>query len=509
MTEEIYPTDDATVNSIHPDINDGDAKVLTVLRQFREDGSLWRNHTCLRFQLSEPLPTSATLHILCIDYLVHGHNLLLTSSSEDWDEDTITWNNRPEVELQEVIPTDDIIYGWNEITINPSLYHLGSGVISIVLSLDWSAPWSDPILNNQVAIRSKESSDPPYIKTQPKFKIRAMEDVSTAISGATVTVTGIGTKTTDSDGYTGWFYADYGTYLDVHITADGYESYNTGDYFSEGEDGMTWTHYLVPEAAYLNVTPLSHNSPAAGESFEISIKSNISWEAEDDATWVSIQVSSECGDNPQYGCGDGIITAIVDANPGTTSRTWHITVAGAGEPRTRTYTQSGAPCSSYTNESSCIAAGCFWYGGACHEYGPVQCSDYTDGLTCVANNCYWWSDGTCHDTEEPVPGAKGVITLCNINALSCPNCGTAEEGTEIEVIAEMENEGGSVGKFRFYIYDQDGNELSKEPDLPFPFSYKSVEAGATWKVEKTLLTNLNFNMIAKDLNGELRLFRQT
>ena len=335
MTEEIYPTDDATVNSIHPDINDGDAKVLSVLRQFREDGSLWRNHTCLRFQLSEPLPTSATLHILCIDYLVHGHNLLLTSSSEDWDEDTITWNNRPEVELQEVIPTDDIIYGWNEITIDPSLYHLGSGVISIVLSLDWSAPWSAPILNNQVAIRSKESSDPPYIKTQPKFKIRAMEDVSTAISGATVTVTGIGTKTTDNNGYTSWFYADYDTYLDVHITADGYEYYNAGDYFNEGEDGMVWTHYLVPEVVpYLNVTPLSHNSPAAGESFPITVESNISWDAEDDVSWVSL--------SPTYGSDNGIITATVDENPGITSRTWHVTVAGEGASRTRTYTQSGA-----------------------------------------------------------------------------------------------------------------------------------------------------------------------
>ena len=268
----------------------------------------------------------------------------------------------------------------------------------------------------------------------------------------------------------------------------------------EGES-RTRTYTQSGAAKYLNVTPLSHNSPAAGESFEISVESNISWDAADDVSWVSL--------SPTYGSDNGIITATVDANPGTTSRTWHVTVDGEGESRTRTYTQSGAPCSSYTNESSCIAAGCFWYGGACHEYGPVQCSDYTDGLTCVANNCYWWSDGTCHDTEEPVPGAKGRITLCNINALSCPNCGTAEEGTEIEVIAEMENEGGSVGKFRFYIYDQDGNELSKEPDLPFPFSYKSVEAGATWKVEKTLLTNLNFNMIAKDLNGELRLYRQT
>ena len=80
----------------------------------------------------------------------------------------------------------------------------------------------------------------------PKFKIRAMEDVSTPISGATVTVTDIGTKITDADGYTDWFYADYGTYLDVHITADGYEPYNTGDTFPEGWDGMIWTHYLTP-----------------------------------------------------------------------------------------------------------------------------------------------------------------------------------------------------------------------------------------------------------------------
>ena len=299
-------------------------------------------------------------------------------------------------------------------------------------------------------------------------------------------------------------------YMDDLITKDeGLHVFICCNHFGSIANYCAFLARAAGAAKYLNVTPLSHNSPAAGESFEISVESNISWEAEDDVSWVSIQVSSECGDSPQYGCGDGIITATVDANPGTTSRTWHVTVDGEGESRTRTYTQSGAPCSSYTNESSCIAAGCFWYGGACHEYGPVQCSDYTDGLTCVANNCYWWSDGTCHDTEEPVPGAKGRITLCNINALSCPNCGTAEEGTEIEVIAEMENEGGSVGKFRFYIYDQDGNELSKEPDLPFPFSYKSVEAGATWKVEKTLLTNLNFNMIAKDLNGELRLYRQT
>ena len=38
------------------------------------------------------------------------------------------------------------------------------------------------------------------------------------------------------------------------------------------------------------------------------------------------------------------------------------------------------------------------------EYHPTVCSDYTDALTCAANNCYWWSDGKCHDTEEPSEG---------------------------------------------------------------------------------------------------------
>ena len=69
----------------------------------------------------------------------------------------------------------------------------------------------------------------------------------------------------------------------------------------------------------------------------------------------------------------------------------------------------------------------------------------------------------------------------------------------------MKNTGNKLGEFRFYIYDQDGHVLSKEPD----FSYKNVAAGATWKVTKTLTTNLNFKMLNKLLNGELKLVKQT
>ena len=107
----------------------------------------------------------------------------------------------------------------------------------------------------------------------------------------------------------------------------------------------------------------------------------------------------------------------------------------------------------------------------------------------------------CH----AIPNAEGKIIAHNINKLPCPDCGEAKEGQEIEVIMGMKNMGAQEGEFRFYIYDQDGNELSKEPD----FTYKNVKPGDTWGVHKTLLTNLNFDMINKTLNGRVELRRQT
>lgn len=101
--------------------------------------------------------------------------------------------------------------------------------------------------------------------------------------------------------------------------------------------------------------------------------------------------------------------------------------------------------------------------------------------------------------------AEGKIIAHNINKLPCPNCGEAKEGQEIEVIMGMKNIGDAEGEFRFYIYDQDGGELSKEPD----FSYKNINAGDTWGVSKTFTTNLNFKMLNKTLNGRVELRRQT
>lgn len=111
-----------------------------------------------------------------------------------------------------------------------------------------------------------------------------------------------------------------------------------------------------------------------------------------------------------------------------------------------------------------------------------------------------------YDTTCKLTAAKGEITLCKINELSCPNCGQSPPGKEITVIAEMRNVGNKTGEFRFYIVDKDtGATLSKEPD----FTYKNVGAGATWRVEKSLLVNLNFNMPNKKFNGLLKIIRQT
>ena len=91
---------------------------------------------------------------------------------------------------------------------------------------------------------------------------------------------------------------------------------------------------LKKTAPYLNVTPLSHNSPSAGDSFTITVQSNVSWTAIDDKPWVSL--------SPTSGTGNGTIIATVNENTETSSRTWHVTVAGGGLTIARTYTQAGA-----------------------------------------------------------------------------------------------------------------------------------------------------------------------
>lgn len=54
--------------------------------------------------------------------------------------------------------------------------------------------------------------------------------------------------------------------------------------------------------------------------------------------------------------------------------------------------QIGPDCYTYTNQSSCMAAGCEYWWAEC--YGPEEnnCSGYTDQNLCMAAGCNWWGD---------------------------------------------------------------------------------------------------------------------
>lgn len=142
----------------------------------------------------------------------------------------------------------------------------------------------------------------------------------------------------------------------------------------------------------------------------------------------------------------------------------------------------------------------------------VGCVNHPDYKITTKNCCSRFTFTGCTSAEyipnyltpKEIKEAEGKIIAHNINKLPCPNCGEAKEGQEIEVIMGMKNIGDAEGEFRFYIHDQDGNELSKEPD----FTYKNVKPGDTWGVHKTLTTNLNFKMLNKPINGKVELRRQ-
>lgn len=127
-------------------------------------------------------------------------------------------------------------------------------------------------------------------------------------------------------------------------------------------------------------------------------------------------------------------------------------------------------CSDYTDEESCILAGCNWYDGACHKYAPVKCSDYKDALTCEANLCHWWAeDGTCHDTEEP--------TIGMIEYIECIAEKEAEGKYEISAEVTVKNLTDEDKRFYIALYDAvTDNHLGDEPD-EFEPSERLIEAG--------------------------------
>ena len=99
-----YPTDDTCVSMRYPDSNSGSSTKLIVMNRYghwsHEEN--WEKDILTRFDLSSIPPgtdiSSATLHL----YYYHWHDnnpagrkLTCYRVTSDWDEDTVTWNTRP------------------------------------------------------------------------------------------------------------------------------------------------------------------------------------------------------------------------------------------------------------------------------------------------------------------------------------------------------------------------------------------------------------------------------
>ncbi len=104
----------------------------------------------------------------------------------------------------------------------------------------------------------------------------------------------------------------------------------------ESDNDWFWSTPMVtiPVPFFLTISPETHSSPYQGDSFSISISSNVTWNVSDNATWI--------GCNPTYGYSNGSTTVTVSANTGA-ARSGTVTVTGSGITRTCTINQAAAP----------------------------------------------------------------------------------------------------------------------------------------------------------------------
>jgi len=98
-TEIFYPTDDALVSQIDPTTNEGYSQFIKI----RRGGSGWEVDSLIKFDISS-VPQGSTIENAKVHLYynsvtngdptgrpINAHRIL-----EDWDEGTVTWNNRPD-----------------------------------------------------------------------------------------------------------------------------------------------------------------------------------------------------------------------------------------------------------------------------------------------------------------------------------------------------------------------------------------------------------------------------
>ncbi len=101
----------------------------------------------------------------------------------------------------------------------------------------------------------------------------------------------------------------------------------------------------------LTISPTGLSFGAAAASSNIAVTANVSWNATDDQSWLSVA--------PASGANNGSISVSATANTGTASRSGTVTLTGGGITRTASVSQAGTSTtvSVYQTESGTVGGG--------------------------------------------------------------------------------------------------------------------------------------------------------
>ena len=212
---QLNPTDDAYVRSDAPSANFGSDPLLVV----DGDGGTYF-HSYLKFNLSSVLPSGAIITdaklCLYLDGLGcdHGTVYCYAVTDDSWDEDTITWDNKPAT--GDLLDSTDVYgglldihkyYSWN-VTGFVAAEWAGDGVVSFCMTP------SATLINAN--FQSKDDSRPPYLQiTFMSLNLRIKDRAGNIISGATV-YADTTPKVSDAKGWAN-FTAELGTVAEVKV----------------------------------------------------------------------------------------------------------------------------------------------------------------------------------------------------------------------------------------------------------------------------------------------------
>ena len=247
-------------------------------------------------------------------------------------------------------------------------------------------------------------------------------------------------------------------------------SYDIGSTYSGNFDICVTTPATSPTLA---VSPASLTLGASsGSNGSISVSSNVSWTASDNASWLSI--------SPTSGSNNGTITVTAtSANTSTSSRNGTVTITGSGITRTVSVTQDGAtPTPTLTVSPSSLTLGA---------------TSGSNGQINVSSNLSWTaSDDASWLSVSPTSGSNnGTITVTATSA----NTGTSSRSGTVTITGS--------GITRTVSVTQDANTTCDPTPSATTANFTSsggsgsfninVGAGCYWNIYNscsTMLTNI-------------------